>query len=256
MKSVHFLALIFALTSGIAQARNYEASFEDTKEFLQISPSAGQETWAYVFELINPDSSTTVLSSDKTFVLQKPASTMKLFTGWWAFQEKTRTDTYLSKMLRESNNDMAESTAQDLGGVNTMTDYYNSNGLELNDSNFIAYDGSGLSYNNRANCDVEIKLLKLIKASPEYPRFKNLLAQPGYKNTRLSSTLDDRLKEFKGKLFAKTGTLNKTASLSGFIETKRGTMVFCILSDNLRVSLDYARKKMDNMIRVNFRLVK
>ena len=255
MRNLKFLCYAFILSAFNAQAvDSYAPSFEDTEEFLvpQTEPTiVPLETWAYQFELIGANGVTTILALQNEKSLLKPASTMKLFTGWWAFQNKTRTDAFLSQMLRDSVNSMAESTVQNMGGVSAMEDYYFAQGLKINDSNFIAADGSGLSYDNKATCEIEIELLKMIKADKNYNRFKKLLAQPNK-----SGTLQTRLTALAGKLFAKTGTLNRTASLSGFLETKRGTVVFCVLSDYLNTSVVAARKKIDNIVKKNYALVK
>jgi D-alanyl-D-alanine carboxypeptidase len=255
MKTLKLAFIALALTSLQAQAvDSYAPSFEDTEEFLtpQSLPAVSPlETWSYKFELINADGTTSVLNSLETNVLLKPASTMKLFTGWWAFQNSNRSDTYLSKMLHESVNSMAENTLQRMGGVLAMQDYYIENGLAIDETNFIAVDGSGLSYDNKTNCETEIGLLKIIKADKKYYRFKKLLAQPNK-----TGTLQKRLTSLAGKVFAKTGTLNRTASLSGFLETKKGTVVFCVLSDYLNTSVATARKKIDAMVKKNYLSVK
>jgi D-alanyl-D-alanine carboxypeptidase len=255
MKTLKLVYVALAFVTLHAQAAaSSSLSFEDTEEFLSpqsfpaISPL---ETWSYKFELINADGTTSVLNSLDTSVLLKPASTMKLFTGWWAFQASNRSDTYLSKMLHESVNSMAENTVQRMGGVLAMQDYYIENDLPLDDTNFIAVDGSGLSYDNKTNCETEIGLLKIIKADKKYERFKKLLAQPNK-----IGTLQKRLTSLAGKVFAKTGTLNKTASLSGFLETNKGTVVFCILSDYLTSSVATARNKIDAMVKKNYLLMK
>jgi D-alanyl-D-alanine carboxypeptidase len=244
------LLLVFA-AGNIKAVDSYEASFEDTAEFLgpEDTEFTPRETWAYHFELITPKGVTKLLTQQDTQVLVKPASTMKIFTGWWAFKMKNRTDSYLYQMLRRSDNNMAEATAQRLGGVLTMQDWYIEQGLPLDETNFIAADGSGLSYDNRATCEIEIKLLRMIKKDASYSRFKRLLAQPGK-----DGTLKTRLTGYTGKLFAKTGTLNRTASLSGFLETSKGTVVFCVLSDYLNISLTSARKKIDAMVKKNYGL--
>ena len=255
MKTLKIAFIAFALTTLQAQAvDSFAASFEDTTEFLtpQSMPAISPlETWSYQFELILADGTTSVLSSQNTSVMLKPASTMKLFTGWWAFQNNNRTDTYLSKMLHESVNSMAENTLQRMGGVLAMQDYYIENDLPLDETNFIPVDGSGLSYDNKTNCDAEIGLLKIIKADKKYDRFKKLLAQPNK-----IGTLQKRLTSLAGKVFAKTGTLNRTAALSGFLETKKGTVVFCILSDYLTSSVATARNKIDAMVKKNYLSVK
>lgn len=242
------------LLSGIALADDYSPSFEDTTEFiipLQEVVITPAEVWVYSFELIRPNGTTKILSQAKTKTKVKPASTMKLFTGWWAFKEKSQTDTFLSKMLKQSVNTMADEALENLGGVGAMEDYYRSQDLALDSEDFVSVDGSGLSYDNRSNCDIQMKLLKKIKADPSYNRFKKLLAQP-----RKTGTIEKRLTALAGKVFAKTGTLNKTAALSGFVETNKGTMVFCVLSDYLKGNLTSARKKIDNMVRVNYNLAR
>lgn len=245
------LLLIFAAQNTKA-ADAYEASFEDAPEFLEPEETAiiaPKETWSYHFELITPKGERKLLSQQATKVMLKPASTLKTFTGWWAFKLKNRSDTFLSGMLRRSDNNMAEAIAQSLGGVLTMKDWYIDRGLPLDETNFIAADGSGLSYDNRSNCDIQVQLLRMIKKDATYGRFKKLLAQPGK-----DGTLKTRLTAYSGRLFAKTGTLKKTASLSGFLETPKGTVVFCVLSDYLNISLTSARKKIDAMVKKNYGL--
>jgi D-alanyl-D-alanine carboxypeptidase len=252
MKLIRLLPLLLLLNFHSAFAAS---AFEDVGDFIVDQTNLNEpdpgETWAYVFELVKPDGTTKIISNANENVLVKPASTMKLFTGWWAFKEKIRTDAYLYQMLRQSVNAMAEETSQRMGGVLTMEDWYRDLGLDLNDDNFRPADGSGLSYDNKANCQIEMDLLKKIRSDVDYNRFKRLLAQP-----KKDGTLQDRLPLFAGKLFAKTGTLNFTASLSGFVETPKGTMVFCILSDYLKMSVASARKRIDNMVKVNYNLAK
>lgn len=251
------LLLMNFLSTGPAFSEDgYAPSLEDTPEFLtdpnaDMKVLAPAETWAYKFELIRVDGTTKVLSEDNENVLLKPASTVKLFTGWWAFQNKNRTDAYLGLMLKDSVNSMAEATVSRMGGVDARDEYFRDQGLDITDLNFISADGSGLSYYNQSTCQIQIDLLKKIKADKNYARFKKLMAQPKQKGT-----LKTRLTNLAGKVFAKTGTLAKTAALSGFVETKRGTVVFCVLSDYLTRSLTSARKKIDNMVRVNYEKVK
>lgn len=246
------LLLVCALSAHAEDS--YESSFEDTTEFLAPlapEPVTQSETWAYGFVLIKPNGSTRTLTSQNLNLMLKPASTLKLFTGWWSFQRETRTDAYLAIMLRESVNTMADDTQQRMGGIFAMEDNYREWGIDLTTANFKAADGSGLSYDNFTTCGVQISLLKKIKGSKTYTRFKKLLAQP-----KIKGTLKTRLTGFSGLVFAKTGTLAKTASLSGFLETKRGTVAFCVMGDYLSTSLVNARKKIDKMVRTNYYLVK
>lgn len=229
-------------------------SIEDTPEFLadQYDPYATDgkaiaPTYAHVFKLLRPDGTTQVLAQKNANLLMKPASTMKIFTGWWAYQEKSRTDAYLSQMLKYSVNSMAQNTMVALGGVDAMKDYYRNLGLTVSNQTFRPADGSGLSYANQTNCAVQIELLEKIRRDGEYVTFRDMLAQP-----RRNGTLKKRLTRLTGKVFAKTGTLKKTAALSGFIEAPRGTIVFCVISDYLNKSLATERARIDAMVLQNY----
>jgi hypothetical protein len=250
MKNWLFILALIS-TSALAFDR-----YEDTAENLAPQSESnrsvpetkrrGQGTWTYSFELMEADGNFKVLSEAQKNILVKPASTMKIFTGWFAYKQAYRDNVYLSKMLKESVNAMADSTLIEMGGTKALKNFYAEAGLSLTSSNFIQADGSGLSYNNKTNCATEVELLKLIRRDPSYEDFKVLMARPGEEGT-----LKDRLPQLAGKLFAKTGTLNKTASLSGFVETDAGTMVFCVLTDYLPGPSRNYRPKIDAMVLQN-----
>jgi D-alanyl-D-alanine carboxypeptidase len=253
MKILILSILMLPLSYSWAQTYgSLDGAFEDTAEFLapHEEKNSAPETWSYVFELVNPDGTISSLTSQNNTVLLKPASTMKIFSAWWAFEKNFRSDAYLSQMLKQSVNAMADETVQNMGGVLALTDYYRDLGLIINDETFRAADGSGLSYENKTTCETEVALLKLIKANKNYERFKQFLARP-----KQTGTLQNRLSALAGKLFAKTGTLNRTASLAGFVETKRGTMIFCILSDYLSIPVAEARVKIDGMVTKQYALL-
>ena len=253
MKAFLLFLLILPLSLTWAQSSSNEAaSFEDSPEFLSPREEyeSAPETWSYAFELLNADGSISPLFSQNTSILLKPASTMKIFSAWWAFDKKFRSDAYLSQMLKKSVNAMADETVQNMGGVLALADYYRELGLTINDETFRAADGSGLSYENKTTCETEMALLKLIRSNKNYERFKQFLAQPNQ-----TGTLQNRLTSLSGKLFAKTGTLNRTASLAGFVETRRGTMIFCVLSDYLLIPVADARVKIDGMVKKQYSLL-
>tara|TARA_R110000868_G_scaffold258137_2_gene515377 strand:- start:2655 stop:3425 length:771 start_codon:yes stop_codon:yes gene_type:complete len=244
------LLLCFLPTIVFAQGQD---PYEDTPEFLtpKVDPDypgkSNNPVFSHLFKLVKPDGTGKVLAIKNSTALNKPASTMKLFTGWWALQEGIRELDYLETMLTTSSNAMAQSTLNLLGSNSDMEDYYRNEGLTVNEHTFRVADGSGLSYSNKSNCIVQIQLLEMILASNQYVIFRDLLAQPAQ-----NGTLRNRLHELKGKVFAKTGTLNRTAALSGFIEAPQGTIVFCVLSDFLNHSLQYERKRIDAMVIENY----
>lgn len=248
MKTLTF-SLFFILSTTLARAFD---PYEDTAENLanqtesnRVVPNfkTNNGTWIYAFELMNADGTSQVLSESNRNVVVKPASTMKLFTSWFAFKRGFRTNDYLGKMLKESVNSMADSTLTAMGGTKALKSFYAEQGLPLSSTDFIQADGSGLSYTNKTNCKTEINLLKLMYNDPSFNDYKVLLAQPGEEGT-----LKERLPSLQGKLFAKTGTLKRTASLSGFVETNAGTVVFCILTDYLPARSQNYRPRIDAMV--------
>lgn len=185
-----------------------------------------------------------------------PASTLKMFTAWAAFVEGKRTDTYLAKMLQNSDNTMANNTTVRLGGVEGIRDTLLRDGVLLNETNYVTVDGSGLSKSNQVSCDAEIDLLEHIYDSSEYMRFRNLLAQPGHPGTDQKGTLLTRLLNYRGKIFAKTGTLRKTIALSGYAETKTGTLLFCLNSQDFTGTWDQERAIIDRALSTQLEALK
>lgn len=252
------LALLSFNMSTSYASSNIESlnSYEDTAEFLRpdIDPDYDSKSTgpilSHIFKVVKNDGTRQVLAIQNFNSLVKPASTMKLFTGWWALQEGIRELDYLSLMLKTSSNAMAQATLDLLGKPQDMEDYYSLQGLTITPETFRVADGSGLSYSNKSTCSVQIQLLEMIFADSQYEVFRNLLATPGE-----NGTLRNRLLDMKGKVFAKTGTLNRTAALSGFVETEKGTIIFCVLSDFINTSLQVERNRIDNLVRANYKLV-
>ncbi len=247
-----FIAALFLLPMSVSfafdpyedTAENLASQIENNREVPNFKSRSG--TWTYAFELMLPDGTSQILSESNRTLMVKPASTMKIFTGWFAYKQGFRTDKYLSQMLKESVNAMATSTFTAMGGAKKLKAFYAEQGITLNGTNHIQADGSGLSYDNKSTCDSQVNLLKLIYRDPGYDNFKVLMARPGEEGT-----LKTRLSALEGKLFAKTGTLKRTASLSGFVETKAGTVVFCILTDYLPAASANYRPRIDAMVLKN-----
>lgn len=247
-----FISALFLLPLSGAFAFD---PYEDTAENLAPQTESNREvpnfktrngTWTYAFELMLADGTSQVLSESNRSLMVKPASTMKIFTGWFAYKQAFRKDVYIAQMMKQSVNAMATSTLTAMGGAKKLKAFYTEQGLVLNSTNHIQADGSGLSYDNKSNCATQIDLLKLIYRDPAYDNFKVLMARPGEEGT-----LKTRLKALDGKLFAKTGTLKRTASLTGFVETKAGTVVFCILTDYLPAASANYRPRIDAMVLKN-----
>jgi D-alanyl-D-alanine carboxypeptidase/D-alanyl-D-alanine-endopeptidase (penicillin-binding protein 4) len=104
-------------------------------------------------------------------------------------------------------------------------------------------DGSGLSRENRASSLSLAQVLALAWRSPWKEHYFQGFAQPG------TGTLDDRFGEakYRGRVFAKTGTLRGVSGLCGLVVSTEGRgMVFCVLGE--RVDVGLCRRLQDRVV--------
>ncbi len=106
-------------------------------------------------------------------------------------------------------------------------------------------DGSGLSRENAITPEALVELLLHMR---EVPWFYESLPVSGR-----TGTLRFRLSQdgMAGRVRAKTGTLNGTAALSGYVTTNSGnTVVFSIMANNFTGSTAAIRNRIDEMVTV------
>lgn len=156
--------------------------------------------------------------------------------------ESPRLAEVLRRMEKPSQNQMAElffrttalaitgsgstDSAQALG-ARTLAGW----GIDAND---IAYrDGSGLSRHDYVTPRAIIKVLEAMRTSPHAAIFRESLPIAG-----VDGTISSRMRgtPAQGNVRAKTGTLDKTRSLSGYVTTADGrTVLFSLLCNNFTV---------------------
>jgi serine-type D-Ala-D-Ala carboxypeptidase/endopeptidase (penicillin-binding protein 4) len=98
-------------------------------------------------------------------------------------------------------------------------------------NSFTFADGSGMSSYNRITPRAAATLLQWAATQPWGPAWRETLPIAG-----VDGTIRNRFKGsvLEGKLFAKTGSLNATRALSGYMETKSGrTLVFSVLANDM-----------------------
>jgi len=106
-------------------------------------------------------------------------------------------------------------------------------------------DGSGLSAYNLVTPRALAGILFKARILEFGEQFKEALASPG----EAGSTLSGRLELLEGRLFAKTGTLTHTNSLSGYLTRDNGReMVFSILSNGSRLEARDVRDAIDRLV--------
>ena len=102
----------------------------------------------------------------------------------------------------------------------------------VKDSDFFFYDGSGMSMDDRIAPRALTQLLAFASRQPWGEAWRNTFPIAG-----VDGTLANRFRNspLKGKLFAKTGTLNETNALSGYLTAASGkVLAFSILINGHR----------------------
>lgn len=102
----------------------------------------------------------------------------------------------------------------------------------VSDQDFFLYDGSGMSMDDRITPRAYTQLLSYASRQPWGEPWKKTFPIAG-----VDGTLENRFRNspLKGKLWAKTGTLNETNALSGYMTTASGkTVAFSILVNGHR----------------------
>ena len=102
----------------------------------------------------------------------------------------------------------------------------------VNDADFFMYDGSGMSPDDRIAPRAYAQLLSYASRQPWGTAWRDTLPIAG-----VAGTLANRFKTspLKGRLWAKTGTLNETNCLSGYLVTASGkTLAFSIMVNGHR----------------------
>ena len=102
----------------------------------------------------------------------------------------------------------------------------------VSDQDFFFYDGSGMSMDDRITPRAYTQLLSYAWRQAWGDAWRNTFPIAG-----VDGTLENRFRNspLKGKLWAKTGTLNETSALSGYMTTASGkTVAFSILVNGRR----------------------
>lgn len=108
-------------------------------------------------------------------------------------------------------------------------------------------DGSGLSTQDLLTPRALVAMLRFARGRPWAAGFQNALPQPG----DAGSTLETRLTDLRGRLFAKTGTLTNVAALAGYVTDARGRDVaFAVLVNASNLPGAAARQAIDAVVRL------
>lgn len=127
-------------------------------------------------------------------------------------------------------------------GLKAIEDFWQERGVDMDGFNM--EDGSGLSPRTTINASQFASILRKAKLDPKIgDSFFNSLPEAGK-----SGTLKNMFKgtEAVGKLRAKSGSMSRVRSYSGYVTTKSGKEVsFSIIANNFKGSSSAIRKKME-----------
>jgi D-alanyl-D-alanine carboxypeptidase/D-alanyl-D-alanine-endopeptidase (penicillin-binding protein 4) len=115
----------------------------------------------------------------------------------------------------------------------------------VNDADFFLYDGSGMSPDDRIAPRAYAQLLSYASRMPWGAAWRDSFPIAG-----VDGTLSNRFKNspLKGRLWAKTGTLNETNCLSGYLATASGkTLAFSIMVNGHRPGSDVELQAIDHI---------
>ena len=120
--------------------------------------------------------------------------------------------------------------------------------LEIESSKLVVKDGSGLSHDNRVSAKLLGDLLVKIYKDPRFAGVIESLPDGG-----INGTLNERFIKTApnavGLVHAKTGTLNGTVTLAGYIESGDREYVFVVLADRLSRTYSAAKIARDTLDR-------
>lgn len=168
----------------------------------------------------------------------------------WQKLKTQATDSVLKIMMYRSDNFYAEHLLQ-LIGNDTMQAATTNEIINTLQNNLFAdlpdtprwEDGSGLSRYNLVSPRDFVWILTQMKNEFGKQRVEAIFPSGN------EGSLTGYFAKYKGKIFAKTGTLSNNISLSGFITTKKGKeLVFSILINNHRSSIKNIRKTVERFL--------
>lgn len=146
--------------------------------------------------------------------------------------------------MKQSNNGLGEMFIKEMGKVKLDDGSWESGlkvleqtllSLGLNIADISLRDGSGMSERNLISANFFTETLEAVRGKSWFGVFEDSFPLAGERNPAIGGTLSYRLGEesTKGKVRAKTGTLNKVSTLSGYVETAdQESLSFSILFNN------------------------
>lgn len=122
--------------------------------------------------------------------------------------------------------------------------------LQVDQSGLYIYDGSGLSKQDRVTAKLVADLLLKIRGDEKFAALYEGLPISGISGT-LESRFINTAPQAVGLVHAKTGTLDGTVSLAGYVESGTHEYIFVAIADHIRkgqAATDRARNTLDRLL--------
>ena len=142
----------------------------------------------------------------------------------------TWSDNLLAERIARLASSAAGHSLDDVGVAQTFDEVLRNLGIESR--NLVTQDASGLSKQNRITARQVGALLMKIRENPKFAPLINGLPIGGISGT-LRNRFIETAPQAVGLIKAKTGTLNGTANLAGYVESGDREYAFVILADHL-----------------------
>jgi D-alanyl-D-alanine carboxypeptidase/D-alanyl-D-alanine-endopeptidase (penicillin-binding protein 4) len=108
-------------------------------------------------------------------------------------------------------------------------------------------DGSGLSTQNLLTPRALVSMLRFARSRPWTAAFRDALPEPG----EPESTLETRLTDLRGRLWAKTGSMTNVAALAGYLTDERSRDVaFAVMVNASNLPGSQSRQVIDAVVRM------
>lgn len=125
--------------------------------------------------------------------------------------------------------------------------------MEIDSSKLVVKDASGLSHDNRVSAHLLGELLLKIYKDPRYAAVVESLPEGGVNGTLRKRFLETS-PEAIGLVHAKTGTLNGTVTLAGYLDSGDREYIFVVIADKLRRTYSATKLARDTLDRYLGRL--
>lgn len=151
----------------------------------------------------------------------------------------TWSDNVLAERIARAASAAAGNSRDDIGVEKTFKNLLESFGISS--KNLVVKDGSGLSRENRVSALQVSQLLLVIARDPKFAPLVEGLPIGGVSGT-LSERFIDTAPSAVGLVKAKTGTLNGTTNLAGYIESGSSQYIFVVIADQHSRSYTVTKK--------------